>query len=157
MSAQSASPQANASLPRRILGSFLAALVGYTPPVLLLAIIGLLDWRHMNAFSWQGELAFALIFGKYVFGIWLFVLLPLYLLVPLHSILWRWPVCTACGAVAGALIQFTYFRRFGSLLPLTGDELVDEIPALCVAAFVGATTCLFGSLTVHRFHFARST
>jgi hypothetical protein len=157
MSAQSASPQANASLPRRILGSFLAAFVGYTPPVLLLAIVGLLDRRHMNAYGWRSEFAFVFIFGKYVFSIWLFVLLPLYLLVPLRSVLWRWPVCTACGAVSGALIQFIWFRRFGGLLPLSGAELVDEIPALCVAAFVGASACLFGSLTAHRFHFARST
>jgi hypothetical protein len=157
MIAQSVSPQAKASLPRRILGSFLAALVGYTPPVLLAVIIGLLDWQRMNALSWQSELAFALIFGKFVFGTWLLVLLPLYLLVPLGSVLWRWPVCTACGALAGALIMFIYFRRFGSLLPLTGAEFIDEIAPLSVAAFVGATTCLFGSLTARRFHFARST
>ena len=147
--------ESRAPLARRILGSFLAAAVGWIPPVLLLVIIGLIDWRHTSVTGWGGTIAFALIFGKFVFGTWLFVLLPLYLFVPLRSVLWRWPVCTACGAVCGALILFFYWRLLR--LPVTAHEIRDEMPSLIVAAFVGATACLFGSLTARRFHFTRST
>ena len=144
-----------APLWRRMLGSFLAALAGWTPPVLLLVFIGLIDWRHTSVTGWGGMIAFAVIFGKFVFGTWLFALLPLYLFVPLRSILWRWPICTLCGALCGALILFVYWRLLR--LPVTRSEIRGEIPSLLVAAFVGATTCLFGSLTAPRFHFTRST
>ena len=139
----------------RILGSFLAAFVGWAPLVLLSVIIGLIDWPHTSITGWGSTIAFAYIFGKFVFGTWLLVLLPLYLLVPLQSVLWRWPVCTLCGAFCGALILFVYWRLLR--LPLRASEIRGEIPSLFVAAFVGATTCLFGSLTAPRFHFTRST
>ena len=95
--------------------------------------VKLIDWRHTSVTGWGGTIAFALIFGKFVFGTWLFVLLPLYLFVPLRSVLWRWPVCTACGAVCGALILFFYWRLLR--LPVTAHEIRDEMPSLIVAAF----------------------
>src|SRR6266478_3684735 len=70
MTPQPAAQQA-APLWRRILGSFLAAFVGWTPLVLLSVIIGLIDWRHTSVTGWGSTIAFAYVFGKFVFGTWL--------------------------------------------------------------------------------------
>jgi hypothetical protein len=136
---------------RRVFGSFLAAFVGWLPFNLILVVIGVVDWRHTSVTGWRTMIAFALMSAKFVFTTWLVLLLPLYLLVPLGSVLWRWPVCTVCGGLCGGLIQFAFWRWYGA--PFT----VDEVPSLVGAAFIGAITCLFGSLTARRFHFTRST
>jgi hypothetical protein len=155
MTAETGSAQNEASLFRRILGSFLAAVVGWIPPNLPVVVVALIDWRHSNAITWGVILSIAVMSGKFVFGTWLFVLLPLYLFVPLRSVLWHWPVCTLCGAFCGALILFLYWRL--RPLPLSAQEILNELPSLVGAALAGGTACLFGSLTACRFHFARNT
>jgi hypothetical protein len=151
MTADTASGRNKASLARRILGSFLAAFVGWVPLNLILVIIGLIDWRRTSVTGWSTMIAFASMSAKFIFATWLILLLPLYLLIPVGSVLWRWPVCTLCGALCGGLIQFSFWRWYGA--PFT----IDEVPSLIGAGFIGAIACLFGSLTAPRFHFARST
>jgi hypothetical protein len=77
--------------------------------------------------------------GVFVFGTWIFALIPLYLWVPPKSVLWTWPVCTFCGAVFGAAVMFAFS-------PYSSPE-ADWKPLTSLAAGVGAVTCLFGSLT----------
>lgn len=43
-------------------------------------------------------------YGPLFISVWLCGPLPLYLWVPKDSVLWRWPLCTVCGALAGAII-----------------------------------------------------
>jgi hypothetical protein len=140
-----------APLARRILGSFLAACVGWLPLNLIALIISLLDWRHTSVTGWGTVIAVAIASAQFIFGTWLILLVPLYLLVPLRSVLWRWPICTLCGALGGALIQFSWWRWYGA--PFSNQE----VPSLVGAAFIGAITCLFGSLTAKRFQFTNGT
>ena len=87
-------------------------------------------------------LVFAIYFAI-IFIVWLVVLVPLYMLIPLSSILWRWPICTGCGALAGAAIMVAV------------DVVILRTPLnnlIVTAAVVGGTTCLFGSLTRDYFH-----
>ena len=86
--------------------------------------------------------------AAFVFATWLVVLLPLYILVPRHSVVWRWPVCTLCGAVAGALIMFAFYG------PHSPDSF--STVAIILASIVGGIACLFGALTADRFHHAPS-
>ena len=136
-----------APLRRRILGSFLSALVGLGVLVVTYYICAVA--AHQSA--GVGILILAAIFGgAFVFATWLVLLLPLYLFVPRTSLLWRWPVCTVCGALAGPAIVFACygqdsFRR-------------SDFPTLMLLGTVtGAATCLFGSLTARFFRNERST
>ena len=117
-----------ASLRQEIVGSFLSAAVGWVASFCLLL-----------------HPAYVAIAGAFILVAWLVVFLPLYLLVPLRSPLWWWPVCTTCGSVSGAAIMLGFYRLV-SPLPLHWDYPVT------VAAVVGGVTCLFASLTRHRFH-----
>jgi hypothetical protein len=44
--------------------------------------------------------------------VWALILIPLYLFIPSSSMLWRWPICTLFGAVAGFLIVSLVFGVF---------------------------------------------
>jgi hypothetical protein len=83
--------------------------------------------------------------AAFIIPVWLVVLVPLYVLIPADSILWRWPLCTALGAIGGlvALVVGTWL--------LTRDFFVEEWSFYVMAAIVGSVTCLIGSLTKHWF------
>ncbi len=98
------------------------------------------DWVNTPAFY----VFFGVVAGVFIFGTWLVVLMPLYTLIPLNSIFWRWPICTTCGTIAGATIMFLICR-------LTSPQAEWQEYTI-LAAIVGGVTCLFGSLTRHRFH-----
>jgi hypothetical protein len=85
-----------------------------------------------------------------VFGTWLVALLPSYLLVPLDSPLWNWPICTMCGALSGAMIMYMVgcFFLWGIVQPQ------DYIGPCSIAAAAGGITCLFASLTRGYFQFS---
>ena len=146
--AASAPIPAKASVPRRIWGSVLAAFVGWLAINTLLIGLSIVlnaEWKSA-LWDWlQSALAEALISGMVIGLVWLFALMPLYVFLPLRSWLWRWYVCTLCGALAGAAIMLWYlhFRAWG-----WNDVLV----AVAMGAIPGGVTCLFGSLTAKRFH-----
>jgi len=137
-----------APLRRRILGSALSAAVGWLALNIfvlgVLAIEALQREQPSNYSWWLGSAFIAPYSALFVFGTWLVLLIPLYLLIPLRSVLWRWPVCTFCGAIAGGLIMSAFY---GSNSPDSGSTMM-----IVLASATGAVTCLFGALTARRFH-----
>ena len=111
---------------RMILGSLLSALVGWIP-------VGI--FFSGSLFGFSAALVYACFFAL---PAWLLFLVP-YCLVPTRSVLWRWPVCTLCGAAAGGVIMAV-------LLVAVGEERNSGL-LVALAALVGAVNCLFGSLT----------
>jgi hypothetical protein len=85
-----------------------------------------------------------------IFCVWLVVGMPLYLLIPIRSPLWRWPICTICGAIGGAAIMLVVGRAVLSSSEPWGDYVRPSI----VAAGVGWITCFFASLTRRYFQLA---
>ena len=135
MDAQESSTSREVS--RLFRGSSLSALFGWLSAHVLWYAWGVLRGHAPEtANDWFGMLVFPLFSLPFVLVIWFFVLVPLYCRVPLRSILWRWPVCTACGAAAGATIAHPFGQIIGTAL----------------GALIGGATCLFGSLTRHYFH-----
>jgi len=81
-----------------------------------------------------------------MFCVWLVVILPFYFLIPLRSPLWRWPICTICGAIGGATIIL--------VISPSAETWNDCVRPCIVAAGVGWITCLFASLTRPYFEYA---
>jgi hypothetical protein len=124
------------------LGSVLSALAGWAA----LIFVGFVGSLFQPPDESYGFMFWAVVCAPFIFLVWLVALLPLYLCVPTRSILWRWPVCTLCGAAAGTLIASAVFfvldprgfiGRFPSFLAVS----------LYLGGTVGAVTCLFGSVT----------
>lgn len=141
-------------LRRRVFGSVLSALVGwFTLNTFLFAWAFITRDQHRSnppiPNEWLTSVAFIAIYSAaFVFATWLVALLPLYLFVPRRSFLWRWPVCTVCGASAGALVMFGFYG------PNSPDSF--STAATILAAIVGGIACLFGALTADSFHHAPS-
>ena len=111
--------------------SFLSALVGWVAGIVAMVICsGILF--HGDAF------AFALLIGFFsgpvVLLAWLFLLWPLYALVPQLSVFRRPVVCVACGVAAGTLLA-------ASVFPLYGREYAAPLFA---APLIGGVTCAVG-------------
>ncbi|EDY18998.1 hypothetical protein CfE428DRAFT_3656 [Chthoniobacter flavus Ellin428] len=141
-------PAAKASLPRRIWGSVLSIFVGWLTLNLVLIVVSIAvnaEWKSALGDWLQTALAEMLISGMVTGIVWLVALLPLYVFVPLRFWLWRWYVCTPCGALAGAgiMLWYLHFRTW------VWDDL---LVAVALGAIPGGVTCLFGSLTAGRFH-----
>ena len=138
-------------LRRRICGSALSALIGWFTLNLIIFVYAFFTRAvprssHPTPTEWlDGPFFVALFSAFFVFPTWLFVLLPLYLFVPLRSFVWRWPICTLCGALAGALIMLMFYR-------LSSQETARTVIVL-LAALTGGVSCLFGALTVEHFHY----
>lgn len=84
-----------------------------------------------------------LIGGALALATWAAAFVWIYLYVPRESPLWKWPLCTVCGGVAGGAIAAAVALPYGI-----------EGPILWFAAsglIVGAATCLFAALTAHIF------
>lgn len=120
---------------RRFLGSFLSACAGW---LTLGAVVAVFSIFHSDPNSHEQPVV---VFGGvllatsfFVFATWLLIFVPIYLFVPMQSVLWRWPVCTLCGAAAGAAIMCW----LGAVGIIGGGV-------------VGGVTCLFASLTRRRF------
>lgn len=130
----------------RVLGSFLSAVAGWLA-------LTLTQYAHSlfqppdESYWWPLYPIFCI---PFIVVVWLVALLPLYLQVPAHSLLWRWPVCTAGGATAGTLIALGVWcvldpssvtERFMDFLGASG-----WLGGVC-----GGATCFFGSLTAQVF------
>ena len=147
MTATSTDTRKPAPLGRRILGSFVPPFVSWVAFNLLYLIAAFFLWPSPS--WWVGPVIAAMFSGSFIFGTWLLILLPLYLLVPERSVLWRWPLCTFCGALAGAGIIVVWSSIYY-------PQATDRIGMSVIAAVIGGVTCLVGSLTRHRFQHART-
>ena len=71
--------------------------------------------------------------------------MAIYTLLPRTSPLWKWPIATLCGAIAGASVIYFYgAARGGSLGYLSS-----------YGAFAGGVTCLFAGVTARRYQDVR--
>jgi TIR domain len=164
-----ASPHRLRQALRKILGSFLSACIGWLIVALVAAIVPSLQVQPHLGF-WPRLYNFIFVLGIFVLPSWLLVLLPLYLLVPRTSKLWWIPICTAAGALSGALITAgCYFAISRSMATLSDHFTIDSIGPLdfsapvfnvlgltALAAVFGAVTCCFGAATANYFHHARA-
>ncbi len=121
------------------MGSALSACVGGVSGVLTMLAFGWPDWR-----------ACLFMVGLFVLPVWLLVLLPLYVLLPRQSCLWRPFVCAAFGAGSGAIL-LTIFFVVSPDAPLAIIWIF-----LPIALLVGGITCLFGAATADYFHGTRT-
>ena len=134
---------------RRLLGSALSAFVGWLTVNIFILIFGIIATRGISAPGpsaherWAGTAIVGLVSFVFIFGTWFVALIPLYLLVPLNSWLWRWYVCTACGAISGLMVIYVVNQ-------LTTPQAHWGFAGL-LGAIAGGVTCLFGSLTVRCF------
>jgi uncharacterized membrane protein len=135
---------------RVIWGSFVAVLIGWLAAVALLEIERIVNFvYHRDQLSWNVLWVTPLWFSMWILAfalpVWLVALVPLSLFVPRSSVLWHWPICTVCGALAGALVVAVVF-------PLPGRGIAPKIWfPYTLGATIGAITCLVASLTRHRF------
>jgi hypothetical protein len=140
---------------REILGSLVAVVIGWLAAIIVLEVLTIFDVVHdLTHFSpnllFVGPLVFSIAIWIFSLPIWLFILLPLYIFAPLSSPVWHWPVCTFCGAIAGAFVTVLVFNLPGSN---AGGEVWGSY---LLGAFVGAATCFAGSMMRDRFKSQRS-
>jgi hypothetical protein len=135
---------------RQILGTFIAVLAGWVASlVFLLANVAVqrLQDQHDTTPLLDWFLVYGFFAALFIIPVWLFVLIPLYLFVPASSILWRWPICTTCGVIAGLIVIGLFYRG----IPGVGGLYIGLWYHYIMAAIVGGMTCLVGALTRHRF------
>ena len=141
---------------RQLFGTFVAVLSGWIAGILFgvpLALFDLIrDPAHASPWELLG-LPYLFGFGAPVFivPIWLFALIPLYLLVPRSSPLWRPAVCASVGAVVGICIMAWWFAQ-----PNTNPP--DEKWSWYVeSAVIAGVTCYTGAAMRDRFKRVRQT
>jgi hypothetical protein len=137
---------------KQLLGTVVAVLAGWITALLLLeatTAIELFQQPHyaVPAALLVGPIVSAWFMAYFVLPVWALILIPLYMFIPSSSILWRWPVCTVCGAAAGLLIVGVVFGG----IPGVGHISSGAWGSYILAAIVGGVTCLIGSLTKHIF------
>src|SRR6266513_3907152 len=102
---------------RQLLGTVIAVLAGWLTALLLLeatTAIELLQEPHYivpDALV-VGAIVSAWFMAYFILPVWALILIPLYLFIPSSSMLWRWPICTLCGAAAGFLIVSLVFGGY---------------------------------------------
>jgi hypothetical protein len=79
--------------------------------------------------------------------VWALVLLPLYVLLPRSSALWRVSYCTALGGIAGAVVALALIFGGGGFGAVAALWMY-----ILVGALVGGATCWFGASTADYFH-----
>src|SRR4051812_37550940 len=136
------------SIPKQLFGTLIAVVVGW-----LVALVVLESTYFIDAIRQRHALDVGLVFGStiatswlmayFIIPVWIIVLIPLYLFIPLSSPLWRWPICILCGAAAGFLIMAVCFL----VVPGGGSWSSGAWEFCGVGALVGAAICLVGSLT----------
>ena len=138
----------NRPILRQLLGTAFAVVSGWLLALTFIEstyLIGAIRQRHaLDVGVLLGSTVLSSWFMAYfIIPVWLFILIPLYLFVPLSSPLWRWPICVLCGAAAGFLIMAGAFL----VVPGSGSWSSGAWEMCGIAAFVGGAICLVGSLT----------
>src|SRR6266436_5083371 len=100
---------------KQILGTIVAVLSGWFAAMLFLEATTLVELLHQPRYVvpealFVAPITISMVMSWFVIPVWLFALIPLYLFVPSSSVLWRLPVCSACGVVAGLLIVGCWLR-----------------------------------------------
>ena len=119
----------------KVIGSVVAPSIGVLIGVTAMLLAGWTDWRVC-----------ALMIGLFVIPVWLLVLLPLYVLLPRSSALWRPAICTGLGGLSGAILVTIYF----AVSPDAPFELV--VLFLPFAVLIGSVICFVGATTARFFH-----
>ena len=137
---------------KQILGTIVAVLSGWFAAMLFLeaiAVIQLLQQPHYIVADalWVAPITVSMVMAYFVIPVWLFLLIPLYVFVPASSALWRLPVCSTCGVVAGLVIVAVWLRG----LPGVGGVAPEAWSLYVIAAIVGGVTCFTGARTRHVF------
>ena len=127
-------------------GSLSAAIFGW---FVINAILFLLP-STTGTKNYSGLILIAVFSGVIVFVIWIAILLPIFFLVPLRSLIWRWPVSTLIGGVSGWVIM-SVFSYISSPHNGSVSSWIFLNGANCLAAVCGATTGLFSGLIAQSF------
>src|SRR5689334_21204406 len=99
---------------KQLLGTIVAVVGGWLAALILCGALYVFGPSHQRepmdagGLFW-GTIAMSWFMAWFIVPVWVVSLIPLYLFVPLRSILWQWPVCSACGALAGFLIMTVFF------------------------------------------------
>lgn len=103
----------------------------------------LLSWTSLI----EGLFIIALATGPPFLFIWVFIWVPLTLLVPGKSSLWEPRYLTPCGIVAGPLlvVVFLLYSSGGVSSSAGGLELAQSFFCLIAPAIVGGFTCYVGA------------
>ena len=133
---------------KQLLGTLVAVLAGWFAALLFfegVEIINILRQPRVGTLEtlWLTPLGLSLLMSVFVVPVWLLVLIPLYIFVPRSSVLWRVPVCSTFGVVAGILIVGLILRGIPGSRGLAAEAWWFFI----AGAIVGGVTCLVGSLT----------
>ena len=144
---------------RRVLtgfiGSFLAIVCGWLAGIVVsfcvipanILIHGGLHGEHVPTAAFIELPWFVALFSPcFMLPVWLLVLVPLYVLIPHSSSLWRWPICTSLGIISGIGIVALFVSR-----PICTYPPPSVAGYYILAAIIAGTTCLVGSLTRTRF------
>jgi hypothetical protein len=137
---------------KQILGTVVAVLSGWFAAMLFLEATTAVELLHQPHYIVPEALLVApittsMVMSWFVIPVWLFALIPLYLFVPPSSVLWRLPVCSACGVIAGVLIVACWVRG----IPGIGGLAPEAWWLYIYAAIVGGVTCFIAALTRHVF------
>ena len=143
---------AKRSIAKQIVGSVVAVLSGWLAAMIALEVTTIIELLHQPHYIVPGALLVApievsMVMSWFVIPVWLFVLIPLYVFLPSSSVLWRVPVCSACGVVAGLLVVGFWLGG----IPGTHGFAAEGWWLYIFAAIVGGVTCLVGALTRERF------
>jgi hypothetical protein len=132
-----------------LLNSFVAAIAGWFAGILVGILLGLGEAFAFHDHDFRSVVigdAWIVAFSSpfLIVPVWLFVLLPLYWFASSSSRLWRLPVCTVMGGLAGVILLAAL--RFS-----TPSDLHEPAWSwYTLAVITGGTTCLVGSLIHER-------
>lgn len=131
---------------RIVLGSLLAVIFGSLVCTVLWMIGVAVMARDTGAVLASGLYVFA-IGGVCALVAWAAIFVWVYAFVPRTSRLWQWPICTACGGLAGFLIVV-----FPFIVVQQGELALPVIAAFGGSGLVtGAATCWLAAVTAKHF------
>ena len=100
------------SIVRALAGTTVAVLSGWAAGVLFVALVCVVTFPAAHRTSgtvvaslWNTPFAFAIFMWFFIAPVWVLAFVPLYLLVPRSSVLWRTSLCTTLGALTGVLVM----------------------------------------------------
>lgn len=143
---------ATRSIAKQLAGAAVAVVVGWLAALVFIELLTACELLQQPRYIvpealFVTPIEFGVYMSFFIVQVWVLVLVPLYLFVPAGSVLWRWPVCTSCGTIAGVLVMALWaggIRGFGGLA-------AEGWFLYAMAAIVGGVTCLIGALTKDRF------